>query len=184
MNSGTGYNDGIYRVTFDDGLQICFITPGGEISGLTTGDRKFNLTGKCISIFIQPITGSLKQTLSLRWYSTHSKKACFHSENNKNLLTTSKVPYGRSNLNSWPSSSMENENNLKKKIDWRIMVKLVAFGTNMFFLMVMRCSRLIGSTQLFLSMRINLYLLMPIGEKISSIGEEIRSLVLKLKNKD
>jgi len=64
------------------------------------------------------------------------------------------------------------------------MVKLVAFGTNMFFLMAMRCSHLIGSTQLFLSMRINLYLLMPIGEKISSIGEEIRSLVLKLKNKD
>lgn len=47
MNSGTGTNDGIYRVRFVDGMEVCFISPGGEVSGLTAGDRKFNLVGKC-----------------------------------------------------------------------------------------------------------------------------------------
>lgn len=47
MNSGTGTNDGIYRVKFDDDVEICFITPGGEVSGLTAGDRRFNIVGKC-----------------------------------------------------------------------------------------------------------------------------------------
>jgi hypothetical protein len=47
MNSGTGTNDGIYRIRFTDGMEICFISPGGEVSGLTAGDRKFNLVGKC-----------------------------------------------------------------------------------------------------------------------------------------
>ena len=51
MNSGTGINDGIYKVKFRDGMEICFMTPGGEISGLTAGDRKFNLTGKCTLLF-------------------------------------------------------------------------------------------------------------------------------------
>lgn len=37
MNSGCGTNDGIYKVLFDDGTEICFMTPGGEISGLTFG---------------------------------------------------------------------------------------------------------------------------------------------------
>jgi hypothetical protein len=37
MNSGCGTNEGIYRVTFDDGTEVCFMTPGGEISGLTFG---------------------------------------------------------------------------------------------------------------------------------------------------
>jgi len=47
MNSGCGLTDGVYRIEFDDGTDICFITPGGEVSGLTYGDRKFNLVGKC-----------------------------------------------------------------------------------------------------------------------------------------
>ena len=46
MNSGTGLNDGIYRVRFKDGMEVCYVTPGGEISGLTRGDRKFCLQGK------------------------------------------------------------------------------------------------------------------------------------------
>lgn len=50
MNSGCGTNDGVYKVTFDDGDEICFMTPGGEISGLTFGERKLNLVGKCIII--------------------------------------------------------------------------------------------------------------------------------------
>jgi hypothetical protein len=29
MNSGCGTNEGIYKILFDDGVEICFITPGG-----------------------------------------------------------------------------------------------------------------------------------------------------------
>jgi hypothetical protein len=47
MNTGTGTNEGIYKVSFADKTEVCFITPGGEISGLSHGDRKFNLIGKC-----------------------------------------------------------------------------------------------------------------------------------------
>lgn len=47
MNSGCGTNDGIFRIQFDDGLIGCYVTPGGEVSGLTYGDRKFNMVGKC-----------------------------------------------------------------------------------------------------------------------------------------
>lgn len=46
LNSGTGINDGIYRVQFDDGVEICFVSPGGEVGGLTSGNRTFNLVGK------------------------------------------------------------------------------------------------------------------------------------------
>jgi hypothetical protein len=52
VNGGYGINNGIFRVTFDDGLKVCYTTPGGEISGLLYGDRKFNLSGKCNSIVI------------------------------------------------------------------------------------------------------------------------------------
>lgn len=62
MNSGTGTNDGVYRVKFDDDMEICFITPGGEVSGLTAGDRRFNIVGKCTFCdYFQPTTGSLTQ---------------------------------------------------------------------------------------------------------------------------
>lgn len=58
MNSGCGLTDGVYRIEFDDGTDICFISPGGEVSGLTYGDRKFNLVGKCkFNKLIQPTTG-------------------------------------------------------------------------------------------------------------------------------
>lgn len=47
VNSGTGTNDGVYRVRFPDHTEVCFMTPGGEVSGLAHGDRKFNFVGKC-----------------------------------------------------------------------------------------------------------------------------------------
>ena len=28
-------------------MEACYITPGGEVSGLAYGDRKFNMAGKC-----------------------------------------------------------------------------------------------------------------------------------------
>ena len=46
MNSGTGTNDGIFRINFDDGNKVRFCSAGGEVSGLTYGDRKFNIQGK------------------------------------------------------------------------------------------------------------------------------------------
>ena len=46
MNSGCGTNDGVFKVKFDDGIQISFSSPGGEVSGLVYGDRKFNIVGK------------------------------------------------------------------------------------------------------------------------------------------
>lgn len=29
MNSGCGTNDGIFKITFKDGIEACYITPGG-----------------------------------------------------------------------------------------------------------------------------------------------------------
>lgn len=29
MNSGTGTNEGIFRITFDDGTKICYCSAGG-----------------------------------------------------------------------------------------------------------------------------------------------------------
>lgn len=52
MNSGCGTNDGVFRIEFDDGMVGCYVTPGGEVSGLTYGDRKFNMVGKCTSSVI------------------------------------------------------------------------------------------------------------------------------------
>lgn len=46
VNSGTGTNEGDFVIHFDNGNIIKFRTPGGEISGLTFGDRKLNLVGK------------------------------------------------------------------------------------------------------------------------------------------
>lgn len=62
VNSGTGTNDGIFKVKFDDGIEICFICPGGELSGLTHGDRKFNIVGKCINYSIQLTIGFKTKT--------------------------------------------------------------------------------------------------------------------------
>ena len=53
MNSGSGVNEGLYKVLFGDGTEIFFTSPESEISGLSYGDRKFNLIGKCIFFFIK-----------------------------------------------------------------------------------------------------------------------------------
>lgn len=46
MNSGKGTNEGIFRVNFNDGTKICYCSAGGEVTGVTYGDRKFNVQGK------------------------------------------------------------------------------------------------------------------------------------------
>lgn len=74
MNSGTGTNDGIFRINFDDGTKICFCSPGGEVSGLTYGDRKFNSQGKGKFIVIQHIVGHKHKIISLKLYSIRLKK--------------------------------------------------------------------------------------------------------------
>jgi hypothetical protein len=57
VNSGTGINEGVFKVKFTDGTEVCFGTPGGEVTGLIHGDRKLNLVGKCNYCFIQHIIG-------------------------------------------------------------------------------------------------------------------------------
>lgn len=46
MNSATGTNEGVFKITFNDGTKICYSSAGGQVSGLTYGDRKFNVQGK------------------------------------------------------------------------------------------------------------------------------------------
>lgn len=29
MNSGCGTNEGVFRIKFEDGMEACYITPGG-----------------------------------------------------------------------------------------------------------------------------------------------------------
>ena len=57
LNSGTGVNEGVLTIKFSDGLEINFMSPGGEVAGLTTGDRKFNLVNKCIFSLTKRTTG-------------------------------------------------------------------------------------------------------------------------------
>ena len=52
MNSGCGINEGYVKVLFDDGLEYWYTSPGGELSGLTFGERRFNIVGKCNIKFI------------------------------------------------------------------------------------------------------------------------------------
>lgn len=46
INSGTGGNEGIFMVEFDSGRKFYYTTAGGEISGLTYGERRLLLVGK------------------------------------------------------------------------------------------------------------------------------------------
>lgn len=53
INSGTGYNAGVYRIKYDKtGEEICYMSPSGEVSGLAYGDRKFNMIGKGIFLLL------------------------------------------------------------------------------------------------------------------------------------
>ena len=46
INSGCGTNDGDFVIEFEGGNTYKYRTVGGEISGITFGDRKLNLVGK------------------------------------------------------------------------------------------------------------------------------------------
>ncbi len=46
INSGTGCNEGIFTVEFDNGRKFHYTTAPGELSGLTYGERKLLLVGK------------------------------------------------------------------------------------------------------------------------------------------
>jgi hypothetical protein len=48
MNSVTGEHYGVFKVTFSDGVSICFTKAPGELSGLVYGTPTFSLIGKCI----------------------------------------------------------------------------------------------------------------------------------------
>jgi hypothetical protein len=52
INSGTGYNEGIYTVEFDSGRKFFYTTAAGELSGLTYGERKLLFVGKSIFFYI------------------------------------------------------------------------------------------------------------------------------------
>lgn len=55
INSGTGGNEGIFTVEFDNGRKFHYTTAPGELSGLTYGERKLLLVGKCNSFFIRSL---------------------------------------------------------------------------------------------------------------------------------
>lgn len=46
INSGTGNNQGVFNVQFDNGNTFYYTTPAGCLQGLTYGERKLNLVGK------------------------------------------------------------------------------------------------------------------------------------------
>lgn len=46
INSGTGINEGIFTVVFENGRKFHFTTPPGELSGLTYGERKLCMVDK------------------------------------------------------------------------------------------------------------------------------------------
>lgn len=55
INSGTGGNEGIFTVEFDNGRKFHYTTAPGELSGLTYGERKLLLVGKCNLFFIHSL---------------------------------------------------------------------------------------------------------------------------------
>lgn len=52
INGGTGINEGVITVAFDNGNTIYYTSAPGCLSGLTYGDRKLNLIGKCTRTYI------------------------------------------------------------------------------------------------------------------------------------
>ena len=57
INSGTGSNEGIFTVEFDSGNKFYYTTSTGCLTGLTYGDRKLNMIGKCNYELIQVFIG-------------------------------------------------------------------------------------------------------------------------------
>ncbi len=66
INSGTGINEGVFTVQFDNGRKFHFTTPAGQLSGLTYGDRKLCLVDKSIIAIIQLTSGLWNKEFSLR----------------------------------------------------------------------------------------------------------------------
>lgn len=62
INSGTGNNEGVFKVAFDNGNIIYYTTPCGCLSGLTYGERKLNMVGKCKNICY------FRLLLELKWF--------------------------------------------------------------------------------------------------------------------
>lgn len=86
MNSGCGTNDGVFRIKFEDGMEACYITPGGEVSGLTYGDRKFNMVGKCKYFFTQLTIGYSLKVCLLNQYLIQQEKGSSQLASKNNLL--------------------------------------------------------------------------------------------------
>jgi len=57
INSGTGINEGIFTVKFENGRKFHFMTPPGELCGLTYGERKLTFVRECNIFIIQLIFG-------------------------------------------------------------------------------------------------------------------------------
>lgn len=66
INSGTGINEGIFTIKFENGRKFHFTTPPGELSGLTYGERKLCFVDKSKIEIIQLTFGALKKVFSCR----------------------------------------------------------------------------------------------------------------------
>lgn len=73
-------------MNFEDGVEGCCNTPGGELSGLTFGIRKFNVIGRGILYLIQLTIGSNLSVLSWKLFSIRVEKVSSRSESNHNPL--------------------------------------------------------------------------------------------------
>lgn len=163
---------------------ICFVSPGGEISGLTHGDRKFNLVGKCNNVMIQLTIGFPKRISFLNWCLILSRRVFFRWASSSSLRTTMRGRYGKWRLNLCLNFKRERGNNRTRRIEYESWEKLVDFGRNRFASMGRKYSISIVNTPIACNMNLFLCLQMRIGERISSIVEEIRLLVLKLRKRD
>lgn len=133
MNSGTGTNDGIFRIDFDDGTKMCCCTAGGEVSGLVYGDRKFNVQGKGRVLFTQAIAGPQQKTFLLRLFTIHQKKVSFQWKNNNNLKTHFRVKLYRPLPNLFTLYKIKEEPQVRNKlyVNW---VNFMESGINKLFM--------------------------------------------------
>jgi hypothetical protein len=131
VNSGTGTNDGIYRVRFPDHTEVCFMTPGGEVSGLAHGDRKFNFVGKCSFFSMQLTIGWPRRIWSLSSLSTPIARASSLSASSNSHVTTSKASFGKFARSLWLNSLEENGVSRMRRKDCVVLVKSAECGTKM-----------------------------------------------------
>ena len=98
INSGTGINEGIFTIKFDNGRTFYYTTPPGELNGLTYGERKLVFVDKSKSCEIQPISGISKKDCFLKSPTTRSPNREASSEEaekiwleRKGLLTSARA---------------------------------------------------------------------------------------------